>query len=107
MTSYFSSTAPSRPPLQLMSLKTSNSLTLLWDPPSNESQNGIIRWYVIQILENDTSTTTTHYSNNTQITIENLHPYYTYKCSVAAFTVGVGPYSAILAVQLDEDSKQL
>ena len=88
-----------------MSLKTSNSLILSWDPPLNESQNGIIRSYVIQILEDDTSTTTTHYSNNTLLTVNNLHPYYTYKCSVAAFTVGLGPYSAILTVQLDEDSK--
>ena len=88
-----------------MSLKTSNSLILLWDPPLNESQNGIIQQYVIQILEDDTSTTTTYYSNNTLLTVNNLHPYYTYKCSVAAITVGVGPYSVILAVQLDEDSK--
>ena len=97
--------APSAPPLALTAEKTSDSLTLSWDPPANESQNGVIQRYVIRILEDDTSTSTDYYSSTTQITVSDLHPYYTYKCSVAAETVGVGPYTAILTVQLDEDSE--
>ena len=88
-----------------MAEKTSNSLTLTWDPPANESQNGVIRQYVMQILEADTGITTTYYSNITQLTVINLHPHYTYKCSLAAETVAVGPHTTILTVQLDEDSK--
>lgn len=88
-----------------MSRKTSTSLTLFWDPPSNESQNGIIRQYVIRIIEDETSTTTTYMTNSSQLTVNDLHPYYTYKCSVAAETVGVGPYTSVLTVQLDEDSE--
>ena len=99
--------APSGPPLLVMSQKTSTKLILSWDPPSNESQNGIIRQYVIRIIEADTSTTTTYTSNTTQLTLNDLHPHYTYKCSVAAETVGVGPYTADLTVQLDEDSKSM
>ena len=99
--------APSGPPLLVMSQKTSTTLILWWDPPSNESRNGIIRQYVIRVIEADTSTTTTSTSNTTQLTLNDLHPYYTYKCSVAAETVGVGPYTAVLKVQLDEDSKSM
>ena len=97
--------APSAPPLVLTAEKTSDSLTLSWDPPANESRNGVIQRYVIRILEDDTSTSTDYYSSTTQITVSDLHPYYTYKCSVAAETVGVGPYTAIVTVQLDEDSE--
>ena len=46
-------------------------------------------------------------SNTTQITVTNLHPFYNYNCSVAAETVGIGPYSERLSVQLNEYSKIL
>ena len=101
----FATIAPSGSPLSLTSQKTSTSLTLSWDPPANESQNGAIRQYIIKILEDDTSTTTEYNSSVSIITITDLHPYYTYKCSVAAETVDIGPYTAVLTVQLDEDSK--
>ena len=97
--------APSGAPLSLTSQKTSRSLTLSWDPPANESQNGVIRQYRVKIVEDDTNTMTTHTSNISMITLTNLHPYYTYKCSVAAETVDIGPYTSVLPVQLDEDSK--
>ena len=61
---------------------------------------------MIRVIENDTDTTT-YTSNVTWQAVDNLHPYYTYKCSVAAETVGLGPYSAILTVQLDEDSESI
>ena len=99
--------APSGPPLLLMSQKTSTTLILWWNPPSYESQNGIIRQYVIWVIEAGTSTITTYTSNTIQLTLNDLHPYYTYKCLVAAETVGVGPYTAVLTVQLDEDSKSM
>ena len=60
---------------------------------------------MIRIVEDDTSTTTTYTSTTTTITVNSLHPYYTYKCSVAAETVALGPYTAVLTVQLDEDSE--
>ena len=103
----FATIAPSGSPLSLTSQKTSTSLTLSWDPPANESQNGVIRQYIIKILEDDTSATTEYNSSVSIITITDLHPYYTYKCSVAAETVDIGPYTAVLTVQLDEDSKGL
>jgi receptor-type tyrosine-protein phosphatase Q len=96
--------APSGPPLSLTSQKTSRSLTLSWDPPTNETQNGVIQQYRIRIVEEDTSTTTMYTSKVTTISVTSLHPYYTYKCSVAAETVDIGPYTSVLTLQLDEDS---
>ena len=98
--------APSGPPLAVnLQEKTSHTLRLGWLPPAIESQNGVIRQYIVKITEEDTSTTVYHQSNTTQITIEDLHPYYVYKYSVAAETIGIGPFSMIGTVQLDEDSQ--
>ena len=88
-----------------MTEKTSNSISLTWDAPPYESQNGIISQYVIHILEINTSTTTLYYSNTTERTVFGLHPYYIYECSVAAETVDIGPYTAVITLQLDEGSK--
>lgn len=41
------------------------------------------------------------------ISFDNLHPYYTYQCTVAAYTVGVGPYTLPITVQLDPEGKLL
>ena len=90
-----------------MGEKTSDSISLTWDAPPYESHNGIISQYVIHVLEDDTSTTTLYYSNTTTKTVFGLHPYYIYKCSVAAETVDIGPYTAVITLQLDEDSESL
>ena len=76
-------------------------------PPSVESQNGVIRQYVVKVTEDETSAVVLHYTNSTQVTVEDLHPYYTYTCSVAAETVEVGPYSTTIIIQLDEDRMQI
>ena len=88
-----------------MADKTSDSISLTWDAPPYESQNGIISQYVIHIVEDDTSATTLYYSNTTNKTVNGLHPYYIYKCSVAAVTVDIGPYTPVITLRLDEDSE--
>ena len=35
----------------------------------------------------------------------NLHPFYTYYCAVAAVTVSVGPFSNVTTVQTAQDGK--
>ena len=42
---------------------------------------------------------------NRQIVVGPLHPYYIYHCSVVAFTVQPGPYTAVFTIQTEEDSK--
>ena len=44
----------------------------------------------------------TVYSNTTQVTLEHLHPFYTYTCRIAAETVGRGPFSEYITIQLPE-----
>ena len=41
-------------------------------------------------------------SQSTQVNISNLHPFYSYSCSVAAVTIGVGPFSDYIPAQTDE-----
>ena len=45
--------------------------------------------------------------NTTTLSVPMLHPFYTYICIVAAVTVGLGPYSATVVVELPEDGKQV
>lgn len=102
----FSSIAPTGfPPPPSVTAVTSTTLTLAWEPPPLEQINGIIRNYVVTITEIETGRVFTVASNNTQVTVENLHPFYTYACRVAAETIGVGPYSNQILVQLDEEGK--
>ena len=42
-------------------------------------------------------------SQTTALHISNLHPFYTYTLTVAAVTIGPGPYGLMLTVQMPED----
>ena len=44
--------------------------------------------------------------NQTQITIENLHPFYKYNLTVAAVTVSEGPHSAVVSITTDQHGMQ-
>ena len=81
-----------------------HSLTLSWEPPPPENINGQIRFYRVQITEKESGETILKTATTTEISIENLHPFYNYNCSVAAETIATGPYSGNLSVQLDEYS---
>ena len=97
--------APSAAP-ELLSLvsKTSSSLTLSWNSPPFEETNGPIQYYTVRVTEFDTNTTfPARNSFNTQITFSNLHPYYIYQCTVATYTIGIGPYTQPISVQLDQE----
>ena len=74
---------------------TSTSLELRWEPLSPHDANGWIRSYTIHCTELETERKFEESSteNETEITVRELHPYYTYNCSVAAVTVGRGPFS--------------
>ena len=80
----------------------STSIVISWSPPLPHLQNGIIQYYIIVIHENNTNTTISsivHNATNTNvITAVNLHPYYKYTVSVAAYTVDLGPYQSTTSV---------
>ena len=43
----------------------------------------------------------------TQITFTELHPYYIYHFTVAAYTVGIGPYTTPIIIQLEPEGSYM
>lgn len=78
-----------------------------WDPPPIQFQNGLIRSYMIKVMENETGVVTQHSTTMTQINLNSLHAYYVYELVVAAVTVASGPFSQPVTVQTHPDGKQL
>ena len=100
--------APSSSP-QNVSIRalTSTSIAISWDPPDLDSQNGIITEYRINITELETGNVISLISFNTLITVQFLHPYYTYVCVVSAVTNAEGPSSEELVITTPQDGKKL
>ena len=84
---------------------TSTLITLQWAPPPVEDINGIIVFYMVEVTEVLTNTSWTFHAVTTHINIGPLHPYYTYRCRVAAFTIGVGPFTTFFLVNSGEACK--
>ena len=84
----------------------STSIELTWEPPLFSNQNGIIRSYVVSVVEAETMGHFQLTSTTTSIIAVGLHPYYTYSFTLAAVTVGQGPYTQALTLQTFEDGEQ-
>jgi len=98
------SAAPTAPPEDLLATALDpRTLHISWQPPAEEDRNGIIRRYVTNITEFDTGTNFQMESTNTEITLQNLHPFYQYLCSVAAETVALGPSTPVFTIEMPED----
>ena len=85
---------------------SSTSIRISWEPPPLDQQNGIIVTYFISVTEIETGVI---HSFNTDVTdnlliVNSLHPFYNYNCSVAAFTIGLGP-GIFVAVQALPEGK--
>ena len=91
----------------VVSALNAQSVQLTWAPPPPQHWNGIIIGYVIRVIgfhtEEDYRLPLT---NGTSMVIENLHPFYTYRFSIAAQTVAVGPFSNPIALQMPEAGKR-
>ena len=81
----------------------SRTLLLSWMPPPFEHQNGIIREYRVNITERETGMAYHLTTAATSLTVPSLHPFYTYNCTVAAFTIAEGPYSFEVNITMPED----
>ena len=100
--------APSTPPEEIqVSAEDSRTLQLTWQPPENRSRNGIIQGYHINITELNTYTTFIYVLEATELSlvVDNLHPYYSYSCVIAAETIELGPFSVAVIIELPEDGK--
>ena len=65
----------------------------MWDELPSEDENGIIRYYLVNVTETNTGYHYQTTSTTSDITLSNLHPYYTYSVTVAAYTIEEGPFS--------------
>ena len=81
----------------------SRTVIISWAPPPLEQQNGNIREYRVNISERETGKAIHLVSAAVSVTVPSLHPFYTYNCTVAAFTVGEGPHSVEVTVTMPED----
>ena len=100
------SAAPSSSPQNLTGTSiSSDTITLSWSPPPTSDTNGVIREYRINITEVETGRVFLLTSTTTSITVQSLHPYYTYQCTVSTYTVGVGPYTTIFRIRTPEDGE--
>ena len=98
------SIVPSTAPSNVLSTEvTSQSLTINWEALRFEDQNGLIRYYLINVTETDTGSQFQYTSTTLDITLTDLHPYYTYSISVSAFTITAGPWSDPLLVTTAQD----
>ena len=80
-------------------------VTLSWSPPEAIHTNGIIDHYVIRVLEVYTGRVFSLLSEKESIRVGPLHPYYIYTCQIAAYTVGLGPFSPPFTIQAGETRK--
>lgn len=95
--------APTGPPLNPAGMRVTTTLiTLSWSPPELIHVNGIIDHYEIRVLEVYTGRVFSLFSREESILVGPLHPFYIYTCQIAAYTVGLGPFSPPFSVQAGE-----
>ena len=96
---------PTGSPIELHSLSLdSRTLLLSWSPPLVEDRNGVTRMYIVNLTEEETGRKFHFETELITLNLTSMHPFYHYSWSVAAYTVGIGPYSNPLTVQMPEDS---
>ena len=101
---YFISTVPSGSPQDVGgSALSSSSLLLTWQPPLDDQLNGILTSYIVNVTETETGNQFQIVTDGTSYVLHNLHPFYRYTVIVAAVTIGKGPFSAILSLQMPQD----
>ena len=81
----------------------STYVELMWNAPHSSEHNGIIRFYIVIVSEVETNTNFSLSSSSTQTTVTNLHPFYLYYFTVAAVTIGSGPFSDQQSIRTLED----
>ena len=83
----------------------SSAVSLSWEIIPKENQNGIIRYYSIDVFEQETGISLEFTSTTEEIIVYPLHPYYHYTFLVAGNTTKIGPFSEPLSFQMPEDSE--
>ena len=96
--------APSAPPVpSLTPSVTSTRFSITWNPPGFNDQNGVITYYTIIIIEIESGDILQYTSYTTSLSVISLHPAYTYEYKIAAYTVGLGPFSTPINITTAEE----
>ena len=98
--------APNSAPINITIIDiTSREFSVVWTPPSLPDQNGVIRSYVITLIEEYSGSTLdiSVEGNVTSFDFQDLHPAYTYALEIAAVTISQGPNSDVILVKTAED----
>ena len=105
----FNSAVPSAPVQNpVVSLVTSESASLTWEPPNEEDHNGMLIGYSINVTVGSTGASFTLTSVANSISITSLKPFTVYTCQIAALTlVGAGPYSIAFSVMTLQSGKSV
>ena len=83
---------------------TSSSVTLLWDPPIPDDQNGVIVSYVIKFVNLNNNDIFELNTSSESLLVSMLAPFTDYVWSVSAATaIGFGPFSEYLQTRTHED----
>ena len=82
----------------------SRSIQLSWDPLPLALQNGIVRQYIVTIVDiaGDARVINT---TATSVNIAALNPFTMYTCTVAAETIAVGPSTSPVQLVTPQDGK--
>ena len=76
-----------------MTAINATSVVVTWVPPPPEDRNGIIQGFTVRVVGTHTGEDSRVTVNSTETTIGNLHPFYSYKFTVATVTIAHGPFS--------------
>jgi len=100
--------APTAPPASLTGFSLgSDSILLSWDAPLLSERNGRIQYYLVNVTEQETGNTFGHVSLRTNFTLFGLHPYYNYRVTTTAVTVGPGPSTSPVVITTDQDGEKV
>ena len=87
------SIVPSGAPLNVIVTSSSTSISVSWEAPRLELQNGVIRSYHVTVVELESNSLESFVTqaSETHLILRSRHPFYQYNCSVYAYTIGLGP----------------
>ena len=74
----------------------------MWSPPPAIDVNGVVDFYLVEVIEVSTGAIWTIHAVNEHIIVGPLHAGYAYRCHIAAFTIGQGPFTSYFIVHSQE-----
>ena len=85
---------------------SSRSISLTWDPPLFEEQNGVITGYIINVTGIETEESFELFSDLEILTADFARPFSSYMFKIAGqTTVGTGTFSDPITIMTPEDGR--